>query len=317
MLLAALGARLADAGDRRRAAVPSAARLRRAIASGEPRVAGQRPRLLVLRVERAGEELAVAAEPDHHRVTLGAHLVAWPGREVRPAQLLRLAVDEGPERHVEVAHHGPPRTRAAGDLVEVLLHPRRELEVHEIAEVADEQVGHDLADRLRVEPALLHDHVAAVDDRGDRRRVRRRPADAVLLERLDQARLGVARRRLGEVLLRVDGSRRWSRRPRRAAAACAPPPPSRRPCPRCRRPRTRRTRCASRTPAGRIDPRSARPSWSRAPSPSSGSRGRAARSGGRAAPRPTSAHGSASPGRARTTSAGSPRAPPARCASSS
>ena len=60
------------------------------------------------------------------------------------------------------------------------------------------------ADRLRVEPALLDPDVAAVDDRRDRRRVGRRPADPVLLERLDQRRLGEARRRLGEVLGRRD-----------------------------------------------------------------------------------------------------------------
>ncbi len=68
----------------------------------------------------------------------------------------------------------------------------------------DEEVGHDLRDGLGVEPSLLDADVAAVGDRRDRRRVRRRPADAVLLERLDQRRLGEARRRLGEVLGRRD-----------------------------------------------------------------------------------------------------------------
>ena len=61
-----------------------------------------------------------------------------------------------------------------------------------------------LADGLRLEPALLDPDVAAVDDRRDRRGVGRRPADPVLLERLDQRRLGEARRRLGEVLGRRD-----------------------------------------------------------------------------------------------------------------
>ena len=56
--------------------------------------------------------------------------------------------------------------------------------------------------------ALLDRDVAAVDDRGDRRRVRGRPADAVLLERLDERRLRVARRRLGEVLGRLGVARR-------------------------------------------------------------------------------------------------------------
>ncbi len=45
-------------------------------------------------------------------------------------------------------------------------------------------------------------HVAPGLDGGDDRRVGGGPADAVLLQRLDQTGLGVARRRLGEVLLR-------------------------------------------------------------------------------------------------------------------
>ena len=69
-----------------------------------------------------------------------------------------------------------------------------------------------------MEPAFLDPDVAAVDDRRDRRGVRRRPADAVLLERLDQRRLGEARRRLGEVLGRGDLVDAWSCRPRRARA---------------------------------------------------------------------------------------------------
>src|SRR5262245_63878413 len=43
-------------------------------------VARQRSRLLVLRVHRAGEEAAVATEPDHHRVPEGADLVSRLGR---------------------------------------------------------------------------------------------------------------------------------------------------------------------------------------------------------------------------------------------
>ena len=141
------------------------------------------------------------------RITIG-----WPsehtssvglGREVRAPELLALLVDERLERPVELAQQRHPRALAAGDLVEVLLHPGRELEVDVVAEVLHEQVGDDLADRLGVQAALLDAHVAAIDDRRDRRRVRRRPADAVLLERLDQRRLGEARRRLGEVLGRA------------------------------------------------------------------------------------------------------------------
>ena len=54
------------------------------------------------------------------------------------------------------------------------------------------------------EPAILDPDVAAVGDRRDRGGIGRRAADAVLLERLDQRRLGEARWRLGEVLRRRD-----------------------------------------------------------------------------------------------------------------
>ena len=139
--------------------------------------------------------------------------IGWPSEHtssvasvVKSARLssLALLVDARLERPEELAQQRDPLALAAGDLVELLLHARREREVHVLAEVVDEQVGDDLADLLGVQAALLDADVAAVDDRRDRRRVGRRPADAVLLERLDQGRLGVAGRRLGEVLGRGD-----------------------------------------------------------------------------------------------------------------
>ena len=105
---------------------------------------------------------------------------------------------------VEGAQQRHPRPLAVGDLVELLLHPRRELDVDVGPEVLDQEVGDDLRDGLGVEPSLLDADVAAVGDGRDRRRVGGRPADAVLLERLDQRRLGEARRRFGEVLGRRD-----------------------------------------------------------------------------------------------------------------
>ena len=191
------------------------------------------------------------------------------------------------ERLVERRAAAAPTARlAAGDLVEVLLHARGEVEVDEVAEVLDEQVGDDLADVLGPQPALHHRHVAAIDDRRDRRGVGRRPADAVLLERLDQRRLGVARRRLGEVLRRRDLVARSCASPSRSAGSV-------------RSgllgrvvgslgvdareavedgPRGARAQLVACRP-------SARPSSSPAPSPPSATRARAARSGGRAAAR--------------------------------
>ncbi len=123
-------------------------------------LAGDRPRLLVLGVQRAGEEPPVAAEPDHHRVAQGADLVGRLGGEVAAPELLPLLVDERPKRRVERPQERHPGALAAGDLVELLLHPGREREVHVVPEVLDQQVGHDLGDRLRVEPPFADRDVA-------------------------------------------------------------------------------------------------------------------------------------------------------------
>ena len=129
-----------------------------------------------------------------------ADLVGRFGREVAPAQLAALLGDAVAERRVERFEERDPGPLAAGDLVELLLHPRRELEIDVVAEVLDEEVGHDAGDRFGPEPSLLHPDVAAIDDRRDGGRIGRRPTDAVLLERLDERCLGEARRRLREVL---------------------------------------------------------------------------------------------------------------------
>ena len=65
----------------------------------------------------------------------------------------------------------------------------------------DEQVGDDAGHDLGPEPTVLDLGVAALDDGRDGGRIRGRPADAVLLERLDERSLGVAGWWLGEVLL--------------------------------------------------------------------------------------------------------------------
>src|SRR5207245_1474594 len=84
----------------------------------------------------------------------------------------------------------------------------RELEIDELAEMVDEEVGDDLAHRLGVQAPFFDHYVAPIDDRRDRRRVRRWSANAVLLEGLDEGRLGVPRRRFREVLARIDRAHR-------------------------------------------------------------------------------------------------------------
>ena len=72
-------------------------------------------------------------------------------------------------------------------------------------EVLGEEAMDDLADVGRHEALAVHLDVLAVLQRRDDGRVGRGPADAVLLERLDERGLRIARRRLGEVLLGGEG----------------------------------------------------------------------------------------------------------------
>jgi hypothetical protein len=95
-----------------------------------------------------------------------------------------------------------PLDLALLDAVELALHAARELDVEDVREEAHEELRHDLAEVGRLEAPLLELDVAAVDDDRDDARVGRGPADAELLELLDEAGLGEARRRLREVLLR-------------------------------------------------------------------------------------------------------------------
>ena len=96
---------------------------------------------------------------------------------------------------------------ARGDPVEIVLEPRREVVVDQLLEVPLEKLRHRERDERRHERGALLVDVAAVEDRPHDRGVRRRAADAALLERLDEARLGVARRRARLVALRLERGR--------------------------------------------------------------------------------------------------------------
>ena len=88
---------------------------------------------------------------------------------------------------------------ARRDLVELVLHRRGESVVDQPPEVLLEQAGNGERHPRRHQRAALLVDVAAVLDGLDDRPVRRRPADAQFLERLDQRRLRVAGRRRGVV----------------------------------------------------------------------------------------------------------------------
>ena len=72
-------------------------------------------------------------------------------------------------------------------------------------EVMGEEAADDLADVGRHEAPAVHFDVFAILQRRDDARIGRRPADAVLFQRLHQRGLAVARRRLGEMLLGGEG----------------------------------------------------------------------------------------------------------------
>ena len=161
---------------------------------------------------------------------------------------------------VELAEELDRLALAARDLVEVLLHLRGEVGLDEVAEMLAQQLRHGERGEARHERLALPEHVAAADDRGDRRRERRRPADAEPLQLLDQRRFGEPRRRRGLVPLRLAcraSAIGVCRRGRIAIADLAlrqdrlPDPRARRPDRRCLRRRrggSRRTRSPCRSP---------------------------------------------------------------------
>ena len=93
---------------------------------------------------------------------------------------------------------------AGGDAVELLLEVGGEIELDVALEEILEEGGDDAALVLRHEALAVEAHIVALAQRLHRRGIGRGPADAELLHLLDERGLGVARRRLGEMLARVD-----------------------------------------------------------------------------------------------------------------
>ena len=109
-------------------------------------------------------------------------------------------LDELRERPPELLEQRHPFALAARHGVERVFHARRELVVDVLREELRQEAVDDAADVGRDESPVLHLDVLAIAQRRDDRGVGRRPADAELLERFDERRFGVARRRLREVL---------------------------------------------------------------------------------------------------------------------
>src|SRR5436190_1141855 len=110
---------------------------------------------------------SLASRPAFLRRTAGR-----PRLRRAAAVALRRAVDAIAQRWVERLEERDPVPLTPRDLVELLLHPRRELDVDVVAKVFDEEVCDDPGDGLGKQPPFVDPDVASIDDRRDRRRVR-------------------------------------------------------------------------------------------------------------------------------------------------
>ena len=149
------------------------------------------------------DEHPVGIEPDrdgvHQRgvdvVESGRHLLLEPTRPL-PVDVGRTEVEVRQPRHQLL---GP-----AGDLIEIVFHPRREGVVDEVREMLLEQVDHrERLERRHESGALLPD-VLTILDHLDRRGIGRGSANTEFLKPLDQRCLGEAGRWLGLVAMALD-----------------------------------------------------------------------------------------------------------------
>ena len=142
------------------------------------------------------------------------------------------------ELFVELTDHIDPTFIPFGNFVELLFDHRRKIIVHHIGKLLVEIIGHQHADigrrklvflfpymlaelfadnlpffefQLDIPPfaalAVLFNHIAARDDRRNRRRIGGRAADPQLFKPFDQRRLAVTRRTLRETLQRRNAFR--------------------------------------------------------------------------------------------------------------
>ena len=121
----------------------------------------------------------------------------WSVHELLEARFAAVAL-------VEARQPRNPLLVARGDAVEVVLHAGGELRIHEARVVLLERLRDREGGERRHERRSLLEHVTAVEDRAHDRGVRRRPADAAVLERLHEARLGVAGGRASLVTVRAE-----------------------------------------------------------------------------------------------------------------
>ena len=118
---------------------------------------------------------------------------------------LLLVAHQGIEARPELAHDRYPVLLTARHLVQLVLEPGGKVVVHVAGEVLGEKAVDHFADVGRVETPVGELDILALNQRRDDVGVRRRPADAVRLQDLHEARLGVTRWRFGEMLFGAHG----------------------------------------------------------------------------------------------------------------
>ena len=163
-----------------------------------------RHREAALRVAGTGKEAAKAAVFVHELApAVRADLVRLLIRhlEVLALKLDLSVVEVCVKVLIILAQQVLPRDGSGLDLVEIGLHVGGEFQVDDIAEILLHHLGHDDAEIRRAQIAPLLDDIVAAEDGRDRRRIRRRTADALFLHRTDKRRLRVAGGWLGKLLL--------------------------------------------------------------------------------------------------------------------
>src|SRR5690242_5073607 len=155
-----------------------------------------------IRIAGAGDEAPEAPAANEQRTTaFGACLVGLLNRLLHLVHLGLGASKLLAQGGVEVLEEGSPFALALLNGVEAALHIGREVDVHDLGEVLEQQLVDRLAEPGGHEAAILLLDIAAILDGTDDGHVGAGPADATLLQLFDQAGLGEACGRLSEVLV--------------------------------------------------------------------------------------------------------------------
>ena len=160
-----------------------------------------------LGISRTGQKPAKpAAFDDHFPSALIADLVGFLVGHLQPhaLQILFRLLQLRPEGCVKSSQQLLPLLVPRLHVVQLLFHAGSEAGVHNVGKFILHQAVDHLAQRRGVEVLAVLDDVLPVQNGADGRRVGRRPADAVFLQRPDKGRVGIPGRRLGEVLPRLE-----------------------------------------------------------------------------------------------------------------